>query len=299
MPNIKANGIQIEYDTFGNKTDTPILLVIGIANQLLSWDDPLCEKLANAGYYVIRFDNRDVGLSTIMDDLGVPDVMETIGKIFEGKSVSVPYTYDDMADDAAGLLDALGIEKAHLIGMSMGAGIVQTVAIRHPKRLLSLIPIYGSTGNPKLPPPTPEAWQALTTTPVSEEKEAIVDQFMNTFRVFSGSGFPFDEAWHKDLAERSYDRGVSPDGLSRQLLAGMAHGNRKPALSKVNVPTLVIHGSEDPIMNVAGGKDIADAVPNAELMIIDGMGHDMPKLGGAWDQITDRIIEFTAKVDAK
>jgi pimeloyl-ACP methyl ester carboxylesterase len=297
MPNVKANGIEIEYDTFGDKSASPILMIIGLGNQMTSWDDPLCEKLANAGHYVIRFDNRDVGLSTKMEEAGMPDILAAFTQIAERKPVNASYTLDHMADDAVGLLDVLNIEKAHICGMSMGAAICQTLGIRHPNRVLSLIPVYGTTGNPKLPQPTPEAMQVLMTPP-PEGREAVIENRMNTFKIVKGKGFPFDEAWHRDLATRNYDRNHCPEGVGRQLLAILAHGNRKPALANVTAPTLVIHGKDDPLVPVEGGIDIAETIPNAELMLIEGMGHDQPKLGGAWDQITDRIIEFTAKVDS-
>ena len=292
MPNVTANGIQIEYETFGDKDKSPILLIIGISTQLIAWDVSLCEKLANAGHYIVIFDNRDIGLSSKLEDAGIPDVMAAVGNFMSGKPVNAPYTYDEMADDAVGLLDALGIKNAHICGQSMGAAIAQTIAIRHPQRTTSLISIYGSTGNPELPPPAPYILQILTT-PIPEEREAWINQVVENNRLFHGSGFPFDEKWHRNLAERSYDRNFYPDGFYRQLLAGIAHGNRKPALTKLRIPALVIHGAEDPLVPVEAGKDTAEAIPNAELMLIEGMGHDMPKLGGAWDQITDRIIEFT------
>jgi len=295
MPNVTANGIQIEYDTFGDKSSPTILLIIGIGTQLIAWDEPLCKKLADSGLYVIRFDNRDVGLSTKIEEAGIPDINGAIGNLMMGKQIDAPYSLDDMADDAVGLLDALGIEKAHICGMSMGAAIAQTVAIRHPKRLLSLMPVYGTTGNPELPQAKPEAMQALIGPPPETPEEGI-DRFMDTFKIFTGPGFPFDEEWHLEFAKKTVNRSFYPVGLGRQMLAIMAHGNRKPALAAVSVPTFVFHGSEDPIVPVEGGKDTAEAVPGAELMIIEGMGHDMPKLGGAWDQITDKMIEFTNKI---
>ncbi|MCP4757641.1 MAG: alpha/beta hydrolase [Proteobacteria bacterium] len=298
MPNATANEIQIEYETFGDKNNSPILMISGLGGQLLTWDKPLCEKLADAGHFIIIYDNRDIGLSTKMEEAGVPDVMAAVTQVMEGKTVNASYTLDDMADDAGGLLDALDIEKAHICGISMGAAICQTVGIRHPNRVLSLIPIYGTTGNPELPPPAPEAIQALLTPP-PEGREANIESRFNTFKLIKGNGFPFDEEWHRNLSERSYDRCFYPQGVPRQILATLAHGNRKPALAKVAAPTLVVHGKEDPLVPVEGGKDIADAIRDSELLLIEGMGHDLPILGGAWIQITDRIIEFTAKVDSQ
>jgi len=295
MSYVTANGIQIEYETFGDKNDSPILLIVGIISQLIMWDDLLCEKLANAGHYVIRFDNRDVGLSTKFESAGTPDLAKAFSNLMQGKPISAPYTFSDMSNDTVGLMDALGISKAHVCGMSMGAGIAQTIAIEHPDRLLSLISIYGSTGNPQLPKAKPEAFQSLIA-PFPKEKEAVLERVVDTYLLFAGSGFSFNKEWHDNLARRSYDRGLSPGSLNRQLLAGLGL-NRKPALANIKVPTLVIHGTEDPIMPVEGGKDTAETIPNSELMLIEGMGHDLPKLGGAWDQITDRIIKFCSNIE--
>ncbi len=165
MPRVNANGIQLEYETFGEPTSSPLLLIIGLAEQLTSWDEELCEQLAQQGHYVIRYDNRDAGLSSKIEEAGVPDVMRLIEALMKGEKINPPYTIEDMADDAVGLLDALGIEKAHVCGMSMGGMIAQELAIRHPQRVLSLISIYSTTGNPKLPQAKPEIMQVLLTPP--------------------------------------------------------------------------------------------------------------------------------------
>ena len=291
MPNVSANGIQIEYETFGNPNSPPLLLIIGFGGQLFFWDDELCEQLAQRGHYVIRFDNRDVGLSTKLEEAGVPD----IGALMRGEAIHPPYTIEDMADDAVGLLDALGIEKAHICGMSMGGMIAQAVAINHPRRVLSLISIYSTTGNPELPQPTPEALGILLTPP-PEEREANIAHTMKLFRTIAGPGFPFDEEWHRKLASQAYDRAFYLPGVARQFVAIWTQKNRKPALASVSVPTLVIHGADDPLVPVEGGKDTAEAVPEAELKIIEGMGHDLPH-SGAWPQIIDAIVDHTHKVD--
>jgi len=294
MPNVKANGIQIEYDTFGDSSSPPLLLIVGLGCQMIYWDEELCERLAGKGLYVIRFDNRDAGLSTKLEEAGVPDIMAALGAVMQGEAIQAPYTLDDMANDAVGLLEALGIEKAHICGMSMGAEIAQTVAIRHPSCVLSLIPIYGSTGNPELPRPKPEALNFFITPP-PEEREAFIEHFIKGFQILAGLGFPFDEEWHRILAAQSYDRAFYPQGMARQLVAMLAHGNRKPALASVTAPTLVIHGTEDPIMPVEGGKDTAESIPGADMLIIEGMGHDLPH-SGAWPRIVDTIAEYTHKV---
>lgn len=293
MSRVKTNGIQIEYETFGNSSGRPLVLIIGLGGQLIFWDDVLCQDLAGRGHYVIRFDNRDAGLSTKFDEAGIPDLVETFGKIMQRQKISTPYTLDDMADDAAGLLDALGIERAHICGMSMGGMIAQTMAIRHPSRLLSLISIYSNTGNPKLPQPKPEVMELLIAAPPNE-REASVEHMIRLFKTIAGPGFPFDEEWTRKIIAQGYDRCFCPQGTARQLVAIWAHGNRKPALASVKVPTLVIHGTADPLVSVEGGQDTAKAIPGAQLMLIEGMGHDLPH-GGAWPRIIDAISAHTLK----
>jgi len=293
MPKVTANGIQIEYETFGNSSGRPLLLIIGLGGQLIFWDDVLCRDLAGRGHYVIRFDNRDAGLSTKFDGAGIPDLVETFGKIVQGQKISTPYTLDDMADDAAGLLDALEIKRAHICGMSMGGMIAQTMAIRHPSRLLSLISIYSNTGNPELPQPKPEVMELLLAAPPNE-REASVEHMVRLFKTIAGPGFPVDDEWTRKIVAQCYDRCFCPQGIARQLVAIWAHGNRKPALASVKVPTLVIHGTADPLVSVEGGKDTAKAIPGAQLMLIEGMGHDLPH-GGAWPRIVEAITGHTLK----
>jgi pimeloyl-ACP methyl ester carboxylesterase len=296
MPSVTANGIQIEYETFGERASPTLLLITGLGGQLIFWDEELCEHLAQRGHFVIRYDNRDVGLSSKLEEAGVPDVMRTIGALMQGEAIKAPYTIEDMAEDAVGLLDALGIEKAHLCGMSMGGMIAQTVAIRHPRRISSLISIYSTTGNPDLLQPKPEAMEFLLTPP-PEGREANIEYTLKLFRTIAGSGFPFDEKWHRMMAVQAYDRAFYPQGVARQLAAILAQGNRKAALASISVPTLVIHGTDDPLVPVECGKDTAEAVPGAELKIIDGMGHDLPH-GGAWPQIINAIVDHTHKAAA-
>lgn len=295
MPSVSANGIQIEYETFGESVSPPLLLIIGLAGQLIFWDEELCEQLAQQGHFVIRYDNRDVGLSSKSEEAGVPN-MRTIEALMQGEAIKPPYTIEDMAEDAVGLLDALGIKKAHLCGMSMGGMIAQTVAIRHPRRVLSLISIYSTTGNPELPQPKPEAMEFLLTPP-PEEREANIEYTLKLFRTIAGPGFPFDEKWHRKMAVQAYDRAFYPQGVARQFAAILAQRNRKAALALISVPTLVIHGTDDPLVPVECGKDTAEAVPGAELKIIDGMGHDLPH-GGAWPQIINAIVDHIHKGDA-
>jgi pimeloyl-ACP methyl ester carboxylesterase len=273
-----ANGIEIEYETMGDPSARPLLLIGGLADQLIHWDDELYRDLSRRGHYVIRFDNRDAGLST---------------KFAQAAS---PYTLDDMADDAAGLLDALAIRKAHICGASMGGMIAQTVTIRHPSRVLSLISIYSTTGNKDLPGPRPDVMEFLLA-PAPSEREAYIEHMAALFRMMAGPGFPFDEAWTRMITAKAYDRCFCPEGTGRQLLAIMNQPNRKKALASVTVPTLVIHGTDDPVVPVEAGVDTAEAVSGAELILIEGMGHDLPH-GGAWPRIVEAISAHTSNVIA-
>lgn len=277
MPQARANkDVFIEYETLGDPTARPLVLIGGLATQLIQWDDDLCSDLAQRGHYVIRFDNRDTGLSTKCD-----------------KSLFAPYTLDDMADDVAGLLDALGIEKAHICGTSMGGMIAQTVAIRHLSRVQSLISIYSTTGNKDLPPPKPEAI-AFLLAPAPTQREAYIEHMIALFKVMAGKGFPFDEAWTRMVTARAYDRSFSPDGTARHVNAVMKQPDRRNALHSVTVPTLIIHGTDDPVIPFEAGKDTAEAIPGAEFIRIEGMGHDLPH-GGAWPRIIELIAGHTLK----
>ncbi len=296
MPHVLANGIQIEYETFGEPSFPTLLLVSGIGGQMIGWDEALCKEWAGKGLHVIRFDNRDVGLSTKMEEAGVPDIMAAMTAMMKGEKIDAPYTLDDMADDAVGLLDALKIDKAHLCGISMGGAIVQTIAFRHPSRVRSLTQVYATTGNPELPTAKPEI-MALLLTPPPEGREAYVDYMLKLYKTIAGPGFPFDEAWHRKLAGRSYDRAFYGPGKARQFVAILAQGNRKPRLASITAPALVIHGADDPLVPVSGGRDSAEAIPGAELMIIDGMGHDMPH-GSAWPRIVEAVAAHIRKADS-
>lgn len=295
MAKVTVNGIQIEYDTFGKRGNPPLLLIVGMAWQLIHWDETLCGQLARQGHYVIRFDNRDTGLSTKFTEAGIPHIGQIIEAREKGEEIKPPYTIEDMAEDAVGLLDALGIEKAHICGISMGGMIAQTIALNHQQKILSLISIYSETGNLALPPPTPTAEKCLFTPPPME-REANITYTLDVWRTFSGTGFPLDEDWHRKIAALAYDRAFYPEGVARQLAAVLTQRNRKSELGSISVPTLVIHGADDPLVPVEGGKDTAEAIPGAELIIIEGMGHDLPH-DGAWPQIVDAIAIHTQKID--
>jgi len=292
MAKATANGIHLEYDTFGKSSSNPLLLIMGLAAQMIMWDEEFCERLAAKGHYVIRFDNRDVGLSTKFDKAGVPDVMAAMVASMQGKKVDSPYKIDDMADDSVGLLDALGIDKAHICGASMGGMIAQTIAFRHPARVLSLTSIMSSTGARDLPQAKPDI-MALLLTPPPAKREANIEHGVKVWRAISGPGFPFDEEYMRKKMALSYDRCFYPQGVMRQLVAILAHGDRTSALKSVKAPTLVIHGAADPLVPVECGKATAAAVPGAKLLIIKGMGHSLPM--EAWPQIIDAIVVLTRK----
>jgi len=292
MTSIKANGITIEYDTFGDRAGRPLLLIIGLGLQLTRWEEEFCRELADRGHFVIRFDNRDVGLSTHFDQAGLPRLQEVMAAAARGERVQAPYTLDDMADDAVGLLDGLGLQQAHVCGVSMGGAIAQTMAIRHPARLLSLISIMSGTGDPAEPRARPEAMAALLA-PAPVEREANIEHTIKMQRIIGSPGFPLNEQDARERVARAYGRAFDPAGVARQMTAVLAHGDRKPGLSSVRVPTLVIHGSSDPLVPVEAGYDTAEAVPGAEILVIEGMGHELPK--GAWPRIIEAVSAFTAK----
>ncbi|MFX1534274.1 MAG: alpha/beta fold hydrolase [Promethearchaeota archaeon] len=282
---VKANNIDIVYDTFGEPSASPLLLIIGLATQMIRWEEAFCQQLAELGYWVIRFDNRDMGLSTKFDEADVPDVMVLMQAFQQGETIEVPYTLLDMANDTIGLLDALKIETAHVLGISMGGMIAQTIAIHYPERVRTLTSIMSSTGSPEfLIPPDPEAI-ALLTTPPPVDREENIEYTVQMWRLLNGSKFPFDETYFRDYAARAYDRNFYPAGTARQLAAIIASGSRKEALKTVKVPTLVIHGNADPLVPVEGGIDTAEVIPGAELKIIEGMGHSIPT------QVAPQIIE--------
>jgi len=295
MARARANGIEIEYERFGPESGRPLLLIMGLGGQAIMWDEGFCEALVAAGHHVIRYDNRDVGLSTKFGDAGIPNVMELMQRTAAGEAVDVPYTLDDMADDAAGLLDALGLETAHVCGASMGGMIAQTLAIRHGARLRSMTSVMSTTGNPSLPSGNPEAMAVLMAPPPTNRAESL-DAAVRTWRTIGSPGFPFDEQKIRDRAARLFDRSFYPEGPARQLAAVVAHGSRVESLRSVTTPTLVIHGAADPLLPLAGGRDTADAIPGASLLVIEGMGHDFPE--GAWPRIIGAIGEHTAKAEA-
>ncbi|MHA2071586.1 MAG: alpha/beta fold hydrolase [Candidatus Thorarchaeota archaeon] len=283
----KVGDIEIVYDTFGDSSNPPMLLVMGLGAQMVRWDEAFCQYIAAQGRWVIRFDNRDVGLSTKFDNAGVPNVMALI----QGETVDVPYKLIDMAGDAVGLLDALGIKEVDVVGASMGGMIAQTMAIHYPDKVRTLTSIMSSTGNPNLPQPTTEAMSFLLAPPVSNRNDYI-ENSLKSAKVLHGPHYPLNEEYVRNYSEISYDRCYHPPGFSRQLGAILTSGSRNEALMNVKIPTLVIHGDADPLVPVEGGKDTAKSIPDAELLIIEGMGHSFPI--EVVPQILQAILKHTA-----
>ncbi len=287
MPRARANGIDIEYEEFGDPKATPLLLVTGLGAQMISWDDAFCKQLAGRGFRVIRFDNRDSGLSTRMEAAGPPDIASALNG-----DPHPAYTLDDMAADAAGLLDALGIEAAHIVGASMGGFISQLIAINHPGRALSLTSIMSGPSRGEGVSPTAEGSALLFRQPPSNPEQSI-EMAMAGRRLLVGSGDPFDEAFERAKATRAVRRAWYPVGTGRQLLAVLAAEPRLERLHGVRVPTLVIHGKDDILVPIENGRMVAAAVPGARMLELEGMGHDIPKR--VWPQVIDAIVETAGK----
>ena len=285
-----ANGIEIVYETIGDPSNPPLLLIMGLGTQLIHWDLELCERFAERGFHVIRFDNRDAGRSTYVD-APVPNIRRAMA----GLSIDAPYLLDDMADDAFGLLDHLGIEAAHVAGASMGGMIAQTMAIRCPERVLSLTSIMSTTGERRAGRPKLRVWGVLLRR-APRDKDAAVEYFVRVFRMIGSKGFPADEDRIRALAAEAYDRGHSPAGTGRQLAAIMASGDRTDRLRELRMPALVFHGRDDPLVPFRGGRATADAIPGARLIGIPGMGHDLPR--EVWPRLVDAVAETAARASA-
>jgi pimeloyl-ACP methyl ester carboxylesterase len=287
VPRASANGIELEYQTFGDPADQPLVLISGLATQMISWEEPFCDLLAARGFFVIRFDNRDVGLSTWMEAAGPPDIAAAVRG--EGQPA---YQLDDMAADVAGLLDSLGIPAAHLVGASMGGFIAQLVAINHPERVLSLTSIMSGPGGSDEVEPTPEGAAVLIAAPPATREERI-ELAMTIHRTLAGAGDQLDDAVERAHAERAVDRAYHPMGVGRQLVAIMAAGSRLERLKRVHVPTLVFHGSDDVLVPIENGRRVAGAVPGARFIEVPGMGHDIPER--VWPELTDAVEELAQR----
>lgn len=278
MDIVKANKIELAYDSFGNDEDATILLIAGLGTQMIRWTAPFCMALAAQGYRVIRFDNRDTGYSTHFRQCAPPDFSALAAALMVGQKPDVPYTLYDMAADAVGLLDALDIGRVHVVGRSMGGMIAQIMASEHPERVLSLTSIMSSTGNPALPQAAPDVMAMMmrpTPDPFTDET-GFLGQSLAFARRIAGTGHPFDDEAQRVLVLEEVDRAYDPGGTGRQIAAMAVTGDRRARLATITTPTLVIHGVDDPLILPACGQDTAASIPNADLMLLDGMGHDLP-----------------------
>jgi pimeloyl-ACP methyl ester carboxylesterase len=282
-----ANGIHLAFETFGDPSGRPLVLIMGLGMQMLAWSEEACGALVDRGFFVVRFDNRDAGLSTHLHDAPPPDLRAALA----GDVTSAAYTLEDMADDVAGLLDALGVDAAHVVGASLGGMIAQTLAVRHPDRVRSLVSIMSA---PSLD--LGEADVAMMTVEPARTREEAVERTVQLFRVVGSPGYPLDEARIADIAGRSYDRAYDPAGGVRQRLAVHASGDRTEGLRGLRVPTLVVHGEADPLIPVAGGKATAEAIPDAELLVFPGMGHHLPP--ELWPDIADAIARTADRAES-
>ncbi len=291
MAQLNTNGIRIEYDTFGEQRHRPLLLIMGLGAQMTRWPELFCQGLAEQGHYVIRFDNRDVGLSERFEAAGPPDIAAITAAVMAGRDPEVPYTLEDMANDSAGLLDALSLDAAHICGASLGGMIAQTLAIAHPNRVLSLTSIMSSTGNRNLPPPKPEAMAALMSPP-AQDRDSSIARTESIAKIIGSPAYPADPAELRERAAADFDRSFYPVGVARQMAAASVQADRRAALAKVQAPALVIHGNEDPLVPVTGGIDTHEALRRSTLWTVDGMGHDLPK--PLWPSIIERISALTS-----
>jgi pimeloyl-ACP methyl ester carboxylesterase len=284
---VAANGMELAYETFGDASAPPVVLIMGLATQMIAWPDELCEGLARDGLFVVRFDNRDVGESTHLRNLPPPRLADIVVR-----RRPPPYSIGDMAADVAGLLDSLGLGQVHLVGASMGGFIAQTVALEHPDRVRTLTLMMTSTGSRRVGQPRPRIYARLLRRRVAAGRPAAIAATVETFRLIGSPGFVFDEQYIRDLAGRSYDRGYDPVGSRRQLAASVSQPNRTADLRRITVPALVIHGLHDPLVAPSGGLAIAKAIPDSRFAGFSGMGHDLPR--ALWPEFVREIAALTA-----
>jgi pimeloyl-ACP methyl ester carboxylesterase len=282
-----ANGIEIAYQEIGDPDGEPLLLIMGLATQMLAWDDDFCALLAGRGFRVVRFDNRDIGRSTKIDSAGLPKRTDML----LGRRRTAPYLLRDMAADTTGLMDRLEIESAHLVGASMGGMIAQTVAIRRPQRVRSLVSMMSTTGNRWLGVPTWKAFGTLFARP-GAGREAAIEHSVKVFKTIGSPRYPMDEPHFRERAAASYDRSHDRAGIARQLHAITASGDRTAALEKLRLPATVLHGGSDPLIRPVGGRATARAIRDCRLRVFEGMGHDLPR--ELWPEFADEI-EATAE----
>ena len=288
MPQITANGISLEYETHGDPANPPLLLIMGLGAQLTLWPIELVEALVARGYYVIRYDNRDIGLSQKFGTHGVPNFKRVALMRLFGLRVRIPYRLTDMAADAVGLMDALGMAKAHVVGASMGGMIAQLVAATYPDRVLSLTSIMSTTGSRKVPPARPAAMKALLDrAPAGATLDDVIPIGLRVSKAIGSPGYPANETRLRARITSDFNRSFYPEGAARQISAILDDGDRRQRLKAVTAPTLVIHGADDPLVPVQGGRDTAANIRGAQLLEIPGMGHDLPV--ELVDQVADAI----------
>ena len=291
MPRAHGDGVELEYETVGDRAGRPLLLVQGLGAQLTSVEDGLCQELASRGFLVVRYDNRDVGLSSWFDHARPVN----LGAVWGGDHSTLAYNLEDMADDAVAVLDAAGVEAAHVAGISLGGMIAQLLATRYPDRVRSLASIMSTTGDRAVGQPTGEAASVLVS-PMPGDRERFIDQAVSNARaISSGTAYPFDEKAVRRGAARGYDRAYHPRGTGRQFAAILAAGDRTPALGHIRVPTLVVHGEEDQIIEVSGGEATAAAIGGARLLRVPGLGHELPP--GFWPTLADALVQLADRAD--
>jgi len=288
MPVAQSNGIEIAYETFGDPDDPTVLLVMGLGSQMIYWDVEFCQALVDRGFHVVRYDNRDVGASTRFDQ--PVDIFAVMASVGTDEPPSVPYLVSDMAADAVGLLDHLGVDRAHVFGVSMGGMIAQAVAIGHPGRVITLTSIMSTTGDPDVGAPTGEALTALLSPPPRDRAE-MQDAAVRLAGVWGSPGLYDDERLRRTAGE-AWDRGHDPLGTVRQLAAILASGSRSAALAELRIPTLVVHGTHDKLVQPSGGERTAEVIPDAKLLVVEGMGHDLPL--PLWPQVIEAFVAHAA-----
>ncbi len=293
MPKVQANGVEIEYEIHGPDGGEVVLLIMGLAQQLTRWPTALIDRLVGEGFRVVRFDNRDIGLSTRFDAAGAPDLPAVFAALAKGQTPDLPYQLSDMADDAAGLLDALGIARAHVAGLSMGGMIAQILAVRHPAKVLSLVSAMSTTGNPAVPPATPQVQAVLFARPQATDLDGLTEHALKAQIAVQSPAWPVDPAIERPRLRAEIERAYYPAGVARQMAAALASGDRREALKTITAPTVVLHGADDPLVHVEGGKDTAATIPGAELRIIAGLGHDLP------DAVHDAFVDAVKAAAAR
>lgn len=298
MPLAAVNGLKIAYDIRGPAGAPAIMLIMGLGTQMIAWSDPFCDALAAGGYRVVRFDNRDVGLSSKFEGISAKGLRWAFMKAMMGLPINAPYTLDDMAGDAIGLMDQLGLADGHIVGASMGGMIAQIIAAKYPRRTRSLVSIMSTTGDRRLPQARGDARGALfAKRPDISERDKVIAHMMRVYRVIGSPGYPMPDDVLRARMTASLDRSYYPQGIGRQMLAILADGSRVRRLRSIQKPTLVIHGADDPLVPMAGGKHTAANISGARLEIVPGMGHDLPP--GLVPVLTKLILDHCHAVDAQ